>query len=69
MKAGNSDDRSAPLANTISTSCRRLGIGRTLIYDLLKQGKLKSIKLGTRTLIPESELQRLITEKLAGGEE
>jgi len=34
------------------------------MYDLIKQGKLRSIKLGTRTLIPESELQRLITEQL-----
>ena len=54
-----------PLANTITDSCSRLGIGRTLMYDLLKQGKLQSIKLGTRTLIPETELQRLITEQLA----
>ncbi len=53
-----------PLANTINDSCRRLGIGRTLMYDLIKQGKLRSIKLGTRTLIPESELQRLIAEQL-----
>ena len=54
----------APLANTIPDTCRRLGIGRTLVYDLIKQGKLRPIKLGTRTLIPESELQRLITEQL-----
>ena len=57
-------ERHTPLANTIPTACSRLGIGRTLIYDLLKQGKLRSIKLGTRTLIPESELQRLIAEQL-----
>ena len=57
-----------PLASTIQTACSRLGIGRTLIYDLLKQGKLRSIKLGSRTLIPETELQRLVTEQLAGGE-
>jgi len=53
-----------PLANTINDSCIRLGIGRTLMYALIKQGKLRSIKLGTRTLIPESELQRLIAEQL-----
>ncbi len=53
-----------PLANTINDSCIRLGIGRTLMYDLLKQGKLRSIKLGSRTLIPETELQRLIAEQL-----
>ena len=53
-----------PLANSITKSCNRLGIGRTLMYDLIKQGKLRSIKLGTRTLIPETELQRLIAEQL-----
>ena len=52
------------LASTIPDTCRRLGIGRTLVYDLIKQGKLRPIKLGTRTLIPETELQRLITEQL-----
>ena len=55
----------APLASTIPDTCRRLGIGRTLVYDLIKQGKIRPIKLGTRTLIPETELQRLITEQLA----
>ncbi len=59
-------DRHTLLASTVSTACSRLGIGRTLLYDLLKQGKLRKIKLGTRTLIPESELQRLITEQLSG---
>ncbi len=54
-----------PLASTIPETCRRLGIGRTLVYDLIRQGKLRPIKLGTRTLIPETELQRLITDQLA----
>ena len=55
-----------PLASTIPTACSRLGIGRTLIYDLIKQGRLRPIKLGSRTLIPETELHRLITEQLTG---
>jgi excisionase family DNA binding protein len=53
-----------PLASTIPSACSRLGIGRTLIYDLIKQGKLRPIKLGTRTLIPESELQQLVASQL-----
>ena len=52
-----------PIANTIQDSCSRLGIGRTLLYDLIKQGRLRPIKLGSRTLIPESELQRLISDQ------
>lgn len=57
----------SPLANTINVACHRLGIGRTLMYELLKKGELRAIRLGSRTLIPESELQRLINEQLAGG--
>ena len=31
------------------------GIGRTLVYDEIKRGELKIIKVGNRTLIPDSE--------------
>ena len=34
-----------------------LGIGRTTIYYLMKEGKLPYVKLGRRTLIPVRELQ------------
>jgi hypothetical protein len=41
-----------------------LPIPDDIIADGAKQGKIRPIKLGTRTLIPESELQRLVTEQL-----
>ena len=56
---------SIPLAHKIPDACRRLGIGRTMIYELLSAGELRSIKLGNRTLIPESELQKFIATRLA----
>ena len=31
------------------------GIGRTLVYEEIKRGELKIIKVGNRTLIPDSE--------------
>ena len=31
------------------------GIGRTLVYEEIKRGELKIIKVGSRTLIPDSE--------------
>ncbi|MSQ98693.1 MAG: DNA-binding protein, partial [Xanthomonadales bacterium] len=37
-----------PIANTITVACARLGIGRSLLYELMKQGRLRPIKLGTR---------------------
>lgn len=55
---------SAPLANTIPQACQRLGIGRTALYELLKIGAICAFKVGTRTLIPESELQRFVAERM-----
>jgi excisionase family DNA binding protein len=34
------------------------------VYGLIKQGRIRTIKVGSRTLIPESELQRFIAEQL-----
>ena len=35
--------------------CHAHGIGRTLVYEEIKRGELKIIKVGNRTLIPDSE--------------
>jgi len=39
----------------INDFCQAHGIGRTLFYDEVKRGELKIIKVGKRTLIPDSE--------------
>jgi len=39
-----------------------LGCGRTKVFDLIKQGRLRVVKLGTRTIIPRSEVLRLLAE-------
>jgi len=60
-------DLSAVLLNPIADTCHRLGIKRTKLYQLISDQKIRPIKIGKRTLIPESELQRyvddLITEQ------
>ena len=35
--------------------CNAHGIGRTYFYDEVKRGEIKPIKIGKRTLIPDSE--------------
>ena len=35
--------------------CRAHGIGRTLFYEEVKHGEIKIIKVGKRTLVPDSE--------------
>jgi len=49
-----------PLAVSVDEVARRLGIGRTLLYDLVKQGKIRVVKLGNRTIVPVSEIDRLL---------
>ncbi len=56
---------SAPLAHQIPQACARLAVSRSTLYELLKSGELRAFKLGSRTLIPESELQRFIAERMA----
>jgi excisionase family DNA binding protein len=49
-----------PLLNSLELSCQRLGIKRTKIFQLLQEKKLRGVKLGSRTMIPEAELQRFV---------
>ncbi len=37
------------------------GLGRTLFYDLVKQGKIRVVKLGNRSVVPLSEIDRLLS--------
>jgi excisionase family DNA binding protein len=47
------------LAYRVDEACHALGIGRTSLYELVKSGELKLIKIAGRTLVPRSELERL----------
>ncbi|MEJ8568280.1 helix-turn-helix transcriptional regulator [Elongatibacter sediminis] len=51
-----------PLFSSIPDAARRLGVGRTKVYELIQAGKLRPVKLGTRTLLPEGELQKFAAE-------
>ncbi|MCC0004179.1 MAG: helix-turn-helix domain-containing protein [Methylobacteriaceae bacterium] len=50
------------LAYPVNDFCTAIGIGRSKLYELRAQGKIKTIKIGGRTLIPASEGHRLIAE-------
>ena len=55
----------APLAHRIPEACQRIGVGRSSLYELIKSGQLKTVRICGRTLVPESELQRLLAEAKA----
>lgn len=56
---------SAPLAHRIPDACQRIGLGRSSLYELIKAGRLQTVRIAGRTLVPEAELQRLIAEARA----
>ncbi|WP_243301282.1 excisionase family DNA-binding protein [Geothrix oryzisoli] len=41
-----------PEAYSVEAFCKRFSIGKTQVYEDIKSGKLKSIKMGRRRLIP-----------------
>ena len=50
---------------TVEEAKKRLCIGTTLIYDLMKSGDLRRIKVGRKTLLAESNVQSFIQRKVA----
>lgn len=50
------------LAHQVTEAARRLGIGRSLMYELIKAGRIKAIKIHSRTVITDAELRRFLAE-------
>lgn len=55
----------APLAHPVAAAGRRIGVSRTAMFGMIERGEIKSFKIGNRRLIPEDELKRIISERLA----
>lgn len=60
MTAAN--DNGSKLAYSPEEAAEALSLGQTAIYALLKEGRLKRVKFGRRTLIPRSSLEALLAE-------
>jgi hypothetical protein len=50
-------------AYTVPDACRMGGFGRTLLYKLAKNGRLRLLKVGGRTLVCGNSLRGLIAEQ------
>jgi excisionase family DNA binding protein len=48
---------------SINDTAKALGLGRTSIYALIREGRLETIKLGRRTLIKVESIRKLIERK------
>lgn len=48
------------LAYSIEEAAVALGIGRTLLYKLIKAGEIRVVKVGDRTLLPVREVEAFL---------
>ena len=49
-----------PITKTIDDTCRITGLGRTKIYELIAQGKLKATAVGRRRLVFYASIEALL---------
>lgn len=53
---------------TVSEFCQRFGLGKNLVYESVRQRRLRSMKLGGKILIDADALDKL-AERLVESEE
>jgi excisionase family DNA binding protein len=53
-----------PLAVRVAVACQLTGLGRTTIYELIKSGKLRSVKIGRARLIDKASLRAMLESSL-----
>lgn len=59
-------DTTPRLAYGINQACETSGLGRSFLYEEIRAGKLKTFKVGTRTLIASDDLQAWLSSYQKG---
>jgi excisionase family DNA binding protein len=54
-----------PMLLTIPDVAVKLGLGRSKVYDLIRDEGLPTVKFGTATRVPIKELEQWITRRIA----
>jgi excisionase family DNA binding protein len=54
------------LTLTIPEACQALGIGETMLRQMLRTGQLPILKIGRRVLIPRQAVEQLVAEACTG---
>lgn len=57
-----------PIAVRVSEAAAALRLSRSFVYELIGSGQLRVVKVGKVTLVPRSELDRFIADRLPSGE-
>lgn len=51
-----------PLTVTVDGAKKALGLGHTKIYELIGEGRLKTVKIGRRTLVKTDSIRALVEQ-------
>lgn len=57
------------IAYSIPEFCAACAVGRTFVYDKIKNGRLKALKAGRRTIVDADEAKRWLTSLRSAGHE
>lgn len=49
---------------TVPQAADRLGVGRSLLYEMIRRGEVQSIRIGRARRIPVSALECFVQERL-----
>lgn len=52
----------------VAEAAELLGLGRNTTYDLVRSGRLRSVRVGRRLVIPRSEIDAFLEREALGGE-
>ena len=56
-----------PLAVSVTTACKLLGVGNTTMWALIKGGRVKTVSIGWRRLVIYSSLELLLSADVGAG--
>ncbi len=48
---------------TVEETCKMLRLGRNSVYALLKSGRIRSVRVGSRYVIPAKSIVRFLKDK------
>lgn len=49
-----------PITVRIRDACRMTGIGRSKLYELISEGEIETIKVGSMTLVPVRSIETFL---------
>ena len=56
----------SPVAYAVPEAARALSVSRDTIYQLIRSGRLRTIKVGRRRLVPAMSLDEYVVAELRG---